>query len=216
VSHITGEAKLSLLSCHQCFLRPYASGVRCAPTLIGKDFLQFQECDYSILSDASKQLSALPTAKSLYIKAKSHLLNEVKSTCKDHLQTLSEFGDSAELEASCRNCNRLLSSLHPGQLSFLLLAASDTLPTTMNLRRWNIQCSAKCILCDSPCPTTVPVQLLCLRTDQHDLVLQFLVKSIVGFFVGLPFVYVYADLPNFRASESPPSTIPIDLTVTPY
>ena len=74
--------------------------------------------NYSILSAARKQLSALPTAKSLYIKVKSHLLNEVKSTCKNHLQTLSvqfKFGDSAELEASCRNWNRLLSG---GQLSF--------------------------------------------------------------------------------------------------
>ena len=61
---------------HQCFLRPYASGVRCAPTLRER-FLQFQEYDYSILSAAKKQLSALQTAKSLYIKAMSHLLNEV-------------------------------------------------------------------------------------------------------------------------------------------
>jgi len=114
---------------------------------LGKDFLQFQECDYSILSAARKQLSALPTAKSLYIKAISHLLSEVKSTCKDHLQTLSvpfKFGDLAELEASCRNWNRLLSGLHPGQLSFLLRAASGTLPTAMNLQQWNIQYSAKC------------------------------------------------------------------------
>ena len=78
-------------------------------------------------------------------------------------------------------------------------------------------------LCDSPRPTTAHVLSACpvalsqdRYTYRHEWVLQFLVKSIVRFFVGLPFVYVYADLPNFRASGSPPSTIPTDLMVTPY
>ena len=82
-----------------------------------------------------KQLSSLPTARSLYVRAKNQLLSEVKSTCEDHLQTLSvqsRMADSAKLEASCRTWNRLLSSLHPGQFSFLLWAASNTLPTAMN------------------------------------------------------------------------------------
>ena len=104
---------------------------------------------------ARKQLSLLPTARSLYVRAKTQLLSEVKSTCEDHLQTLSvqcKFADSAELETSCRTWHQLLSSLHPGQLSFLLRAASDTLSTAMNL-----QCSAKCVLCDSSRPTTAHV-----------------------------------------------------------
>ena len=32
-----------------------------------------------------------------------------------------------------------MSGFHPGQLSFLLWAASDTLPTPVNLRRWQFQ-----------------------------------------------------------------------------
>jgi len=79
------------------------------------------------------------------VRAKSQLLSEVKSTCEDHLhkstcedhlQTLSvqcKFTDSAELETSCRTWDQLSSSLHPGQLSFLLRAASDILPTAINL-----------------------------------------------------------------------------------
>jgi len=44
-----------------------------------------------------KQLSNLPSAKSLYVRAKNQLLNNTKSASKDHLQTLSKFADSAEL-----------------------------------------------------------------------------------------------------------------------
>ena len=78
--------------------------------------------------------------------------------CKDHLQTLtvqSKFEGSAELEVSCKSWNRLLGGFHPGQLPFLLHAASDTLPTTVNLQQWEIQCDTKCSLCDSKQPTTV-------------------------------------------------------------
>ena len=47
----------------------------------------------------------------------------------------SKFGNSAKLEASCRNWNRRSSSW---SIIFLLRTASDTLPTAMNLRQWNI------------------------------------------------------------------------------
>ena len=160
------------------------------------------------------------------MRAKNQLLIEVKSTSEDHLQTLSvqsKFADSAELETSCRTWHRLLSSLHPGQLSFLLRAASDTLPTVMNLQRWKIQCSAKCILCDSSHPTTAHVLSGCPTalsqdryTYRHDLVLQSLVTYFVKMFTNLPFIRVYADLPNLRASESPLSTIPTRVMVTPF
>jgi len=116
-----------------------------------------------------------------------------------------------------------VSGLHPGQLSFLLRAASGTLPSTMNLRRWNIQCSVKCILYDYSCPTTAHVLSACpiaLSKDvyayRHDLVLQLLVSSIAEIFVNLLFIHVYADLPNFRASELPPSIIPPNVIVTPF
>ena len=147
----------------------------------------------------------MPTARSLYAGAENQLLGEVKSTCENYFQPLSvqcKFADSAELEASCRTWNRLLSGLHPGQLSFLLRAASDTLPTAMNLRR-NIQSSAKCTLCDSLRPTTAHVLSGCpvavsqhRFTYRHDLVLHSLVTSFVEVFVNLPFVRIYADLPS--------------------
>ena len=100
---------------------------------------------------------------------------------------------------------------------------SDTLPTAMNLRRWNIQCHAKCVLCDSSRPTTAhvlggcPVALSQERyTYRHDLVIQSLVDSFIRVYIDLPYIRVYADLPNLRASESPPSTLPPNVIVTPF
>ena len=78
VSHITREAKLSLLSCINASSDPKLQelGVHLH---LGKDFLQFHEHDYSILLTARKQLSSLPTARSLYVRAKNQLLIKVKS-----------------------------------------------------------------------------------------------------------------------------------------
>ena len=89
---------------------------------------------YSILSDAQKQLSALPSARSLYLKAKHQLEHHTRREYEDHLQTLtvqSKSANSAELESCCRTWNRLVAGFHPGQLSFLLRAASDTLPAAL-------------------------------------------------------------------------------------
>ena len=95
-----------------------------------------QDNDYSLMLSACEQLSSIPTARSLYVKAKHLLSTNIKSQCDTHLQTLSvqcKFGDSAKLEESCKTWNRLMSGFHPGQLSFLLWATSDTLPTAVNL-----------------------------------------------------------------------------------
>ena len=76
------------------------------------------------------------------------------------IQTFSvqyKFDDSAKLEVTCGSWNHLLSGFHPRQLSFHLWASFVTLPTAVNLRRWNIQCSACCVLCDSPRLTTALV-----------------------------------------------------------
>ena len=58
--------------------------------------------------------------------------------------------------------------------------------TSVNLRRWHIQCGVRCALCDSPRPTTAHV------------------------LSGCPVAQ------NLRASESPPATIPPSVMVTPY
>ena len=175
--------------------------------------MQIEVNTYSILLNAKKQLSTLPSACSLYVKAKHLLRDHTTSQCKHHLQTLSvqsKFEGSAELEGSCKTWNRLLSGFHPGQLSFLLRAASDILPSAVNLQRWSIQCKAKCSLCDSKCPTTAHVLSNCPTalnqqkyTFRHNQVLSILASSLINIFADTPFVKVFADLPNFYATDAP-------------
>ena len=158
--------------------------------------------------------------------AKKQLRVHTKMQCEDHLQSLSvqsKFQNSAELETSCRTWNRLVMGFHPGQLSFLLRAASDTLPTAVNLLRWSIQSEAKCALCDSQRPTTAHVLSSCPAalnqsryTYRHDQVLFVLTTKLTEFFAGTPHVQVFADLPNFHANHCPQSTIPSSLLITSY
>ena len=80
--------------------------------------------------------------------------------CTDKLNSLSvqcKFGDAATLELSTHLWNRLLVGFHPGQLSIVLRAASDTLPTPMNLQRWKIQTGSACSLCNCLRPTSAHI-----------------------------------------------------------
>ena len=105
------------------------------------------------------------------------------------------------------------------QLSFLLRAGCDTLPTPMNLARWNIITSRVCTLCHCTQPTTNHILTGCsIALDQgrytwrHDSVLQVLVRN---FKKDLPPCYkIYADLPGHQASVSPASTILPHITST--
>ena len=225
ISHVSREAKLSLLACVSA-----SSDLRLQELnlhlRLGNVALQIQDNDYSILSIAQKQLSVFPSARSLYIKAKHQLLGSIKAQCNDHLQSLtvqSKFESSAELESSCKTWNRLLKGFHPDQLSFLLRAASDTLPTAVNLQRWSILCEVKCLLCDSRRPTTAHVLSSCPAalnqqryTYRHDQVLRVLATKLSEAFADIPFVKVFADIPNFHADNSPQSTIPMSLLITSY
>ena len=87
ISTISREAKLNLLSCVSASsdLQLQELGVHLR---LGQDFLQVQNSDYSLLLAAKKQLSALPSARSLYLRAKHLLSNDTKSACVDHLHTL--------------------------------------------------------------------------------------------------------------------------------
>jgi len=82
----------------------------------------------------------MPLARSLYKTAKDQLTSITVSDNGAHLNQLitvqCKFLDSAKLETSCRTWNKLLTGFHPGQLSFMLRVASDTmtLPTAVNLR----------------------------------------------------------------------------------
>ena len=162
----------------------------------------------------------------MYLCRDFPLSDETKSHYENHLKTLSvqgKFNDSAKLESTCGSWKRLLSGFHPWQLSFLLRVSSDTLPTEVNLHRWKTQCSAQCVLCNSTRPTTAHILSGCpvaLTQNQyiyrHNLALQCVAHQFIDIFEHLPFIHVFADLPNLQASVSPPATIPPEVMPTSY
>ena len=93
----------------------------------------------------------------------------------------------------------------------------------MNLQRWSIQCEARFLLCDSQCPTTAHVLSSCpaalnqLRyTYRPDQVLLVLATKLAEAFTDIPFVKVFADIPNIHADNSPQSTILTSFLITSY
>jgi hypothetical protein len=88
-------------------------------------------------------------------QAKLLLLEEEKERCTaelSDLQVQSKFASVAALEEDSSLWRRIMDGLPKGQLSFLLRAGSDTLPTPMNLHRWRLRVSPACPLCHkSPC-----------------------------------------------------------------
>ena len=85
VSHVSREAKLSLLS-SVSDSRLQELGLHLH---LGNVLLQFQSQDYSILSAVRSHLSSMPLARSLYKTAKAQLAKTVTSDCETHLNHLS-------------------------------------------------------------------------------------------------------------------------------
>ena len=82
--------------------------------------------------------------KAIFKKEVSKNWNE--SLCK--LSVQSKFLDVCDLEKSNRVWARILVGLPAKQLSFILRASSDTLPTPIN-QRWKMRIDASCDLCKS-------------------------------------------------------------------
>ena len=134
------------------------------------------------------------------------------------LTVQNKFLNIVVLEQNCLLWKRLMYGLPEKQLSFLLRAGCDTLPTPMNLARRNIITSPVCTHCHCTQPTNHILTGYSVALDQgrytwhHNFVLQVLVCN---FKKDLPPCYkIYADLPGYQASVSPPSTIPPHITST--
>ena len=85
-------------------------------------------------------------------RAKSLLSEESRTQWELKLQALKVLGKALEaidLEKENKVWKRIADCLPSGQLSFILQACSDALPTQVNLQRWKFQLQAKCKLCDS-------------------------------------------------------------------
>jgi len=222
VSSISKQCKLSLLANISQSSDPLIQELALQVNL-SSDLLQINISHQELLYQARAQLDGIPTARKLYTASKQLAVSRETTLCQEKLDTLSvqcKFGNSATLEADSKLWNRLLLGFHPGQLSFVLRASSDTLPTPLNLRRWHIQTGATCALCQSPRPTShhvlngCPVALQQGRyTYRHDAVLSCLMTELQA---CLPNVEIFADLEDKRASDSPPATIPPAILVSPY
>ena len=119
----------------------------------------------------------------------------------------------AELESSNRVWKRILSGLSAGQLSFLLRAGTDTLPTPLNLNCWRYRTPSSCPLCGHKQPPVHHILSNCrtaLEQGRYTWRNNSALKSLVeGLHDHLEDNFtLYADLPNMRASDNPLATIP--------
>ena len=135
------------------------------------------------------------------------------------LEVQSKFKDIVLLEPQSQTWNRLQVGLPAGQLSFLIRAGADCLPTPLNLLRWNYRVCSKCPLCNSPTPTSAHILNGCQEaltqgryTWRHDSVLNCLLSNVRETLSAI--VHLYANIPTWRASESPPTTIPTNISTT--
>ena len=184
---------------------------------------------HSILANRSDISSTAAKASVANIHSatfKNHACHNLRSAhieyWKSKLETLTvqnNFLDIVTLEQACPLWKRLMYGLPEKQLYFLLRAGCDTLPTPMNLVRWNIITDPRCAFCQAPQPTTNHILTGCpAALDQgryiwrHDSVLQVLVYGLQQHL--LETFKLYADLPGYLASSSPPSTIPTNLSST--
>jgi len=156
-----------------------------------------------LLPDYVNQLSSFPMARPLYLLSKKMLSANEHSQYDKHLDTLSvqcKLRNSVQLETCCGSWNRLLLGCHPGQFSFILRAASDTLPTAVNLQHSHIQCDLKCPLWgQQQLMFWVAVLWHCPRIIIPTVVLGCLVSGLSDLLAEDTSVCIYADLPGMRA-----------------
>ena len=170
----------------------------------------------AINSVESVNRKTLPRAIRQIVKQKS------TDRWNEHLHQLTvqrKFKDSCDLEDDNKVWHRIIDGLPAGQLSFILRAASDTLPTPLNLKRWKLITDARCDLCEHKNPTSFHILNGCTvaleqgrYTWRHDSVLLKLMRGLLDEFD--PNIKVYCDLEGFKASENPPATVPPSLVST--
>ena len=129
--------------------------------------------------------SKLPSDKSILSKSLHQIHTHYWNTTLVQLQVQSKFKDIVALEPISRFWNRLITGLPAGQLSFLLRAGTDYLPTPWNLCRWRYWVKNSCPLCSSPNPSSAHILNGCQEalsqaryTWRHDSVLNCLVSLV--------------------------------------
>ena len=188
----------------------------------------------TILEAAGESISLI-TKTAIKRKAKEILYQhqgEYWNSTLTPLEVQSKFNDiilfepqsrTQSVQTTCplqivKNLN-LQTGLPVGQLLFLIRAGADCLPTPLNLLRWHYRVCNKCPLCNSPTPMSAHILNGCQEaliqgqyTWRHDSVLNCLLSSVRETLSAT--AHLYADIPTWRASESPPATIPTNISTT--
>ena len=101
-------------------------------------------------ADQGQPVKSLQTTIRKLALDKENLWNEKLQS----LQVQSKFTNIVALEEETQIWTRIMDGLPKGQLSFLLKAGSDNLPTPLNLHRWHLRVSSSCPLCNQRMCTT--------------------------------------------------------------
>ena len=219
------QAKMSMITSIELSKDKHIS--ECLSLLSDPGFLSRNEIPKNALSvlNAAK-LSVYETSQASSACLKSKVKQSVRHSqvaywndTLEQLQVQSKLKDIVILERASHAWNRMLMGLPSKQLSFLLRAGADCLPSPMNLRRWKYRVSSSCPLCSSPNATTAHILNGCPEalnqgrfTWRHDSVLKCLLSQTVSKIDD--YTEIFADLPGKCASDSPPATIPADVSTT--
>jgi len=155
------KARLNFLASISSSQDPFIQNL--SPLTIDPCFLKRQGFPNEVgsvlnLARKSNSISSI-SGKTLGKVCKSILKAEVSHNWEDKLSKLSvqsKFLDACNLEKSNRVWSRILDGLPAKQLSFILRASSDTLPTLLNQRRWKMRFDSTFHLCNPP------LQLCCI------------------------------------------------------
>ena len=159
--HLRERAKLAFVSQIEASKDPY---IRQALDILNlpeyRNAQSIPPCVISTLQAAKQSISSITPRMSIKktakILLKDHHIQQWNSAL-DQLTVQSKFKDVVMLEEENKTWNRLLTALPVGQLSFILRAGMDCLPTPLNLRRLRYQVDSACQLCGSSRPTTLHI-----------------------------------------------------------
>ena len=229
LSYCRKQAKLSMVGALEFSSDPTIK--ECLTLLKDPEFLKRLDIPRdtcTILEAAHESISSI-TKTAIKRKAKEILYQhqgEYWNSTLTPLEVQSKFKDiilfepqsrTQSVQTTCplqivKNLN-LQTGLPAGQLLFLIRAGADCLPTPLNLLRWHYRVCNKCPLCNSPTPMSAHILNGCQEaliqgqyTWRHDSVLNCLLSSVRETLSAT--AHLYADIPTWRASESPPATIP--------
>ena len=221
IPHTLEKAKLKCLSTITSSLDPAVSELQNCADIVRNSLSVPNTClevFTSIVESVSKDTPHY--SRHINRSCRFELTERHQNLWNSHLNSLqvqSKFCDIVKLEQDNHVWNRIITGLPSGQLSFILRAGSDCLPTPLNLKRWNYQVSASCPLCSNRSPTTKHILSVCPTaleqgqfTWRHDSILNHLLMFIDKHLT--PDHKMYADLPNRLANTSQPTTIPVNIS----